>query len=42
MLAESVSQQIINAVSDCVFKKMFNGEIIINLKRILEWLCYYK
>ena len=34
----------LNAVNHIVFKKkkMFSGEIIIHIKKILKMLCYYK
>ena len=34
LVSQSVFYQVLNAVSDCVLKKMFNGEIIFHLKRI--------
>ena len=40
--SQSVFYQVLNAVQWWCLKKIFNGEIICNLKRRLKRLCYYK
>ena len=41
-VSQSLFCQVLNAVSECAKKKIFNGEIIFHLKRILKRLRYYK
>ena len=41
-VSQSVFHQVLLAVGDEVSKKMFNGDIIFHLKRIMKRLFYYK
>ena len=40
--SQSLFYKVLNVVSEGVFKKMFYGEVIFHLKRMLKRLSYYK